>query len=157
MFRNFANVSLGTFIFLFNSFCLPDYGLSLWNSDVTFDKQIFKSFEVGFSNALKKIVGAPISSSSHVTADLCNQLLLRHHVAFLQARYVKRILKTQNVLLKLSLTYIKAGHLMTSVANLFQNIYDSDFWSNDLQILKARISWVQRHEARRGICHFYGI
>ena len=157
VFRNFKNVSIETFLFLFNSYCLPDYGLNLWNVQAVFNRQIFKTFEVGFSNALKRIVGAPVYSSSHVTADLCNQLLLQHHIAFIQARYLKRVFAYQNDITKLCLPFLKSGYLSMSVTKLFKDTYDTDFWTNEIDVLKARVDWVQKHENRRGTCPFYGI
>ena len=81
VFRNFKSVSIETFLFLFNSYCLPDYGLNLWHFNNILKKQPFKCFETGFSNALKKISGAPVYASFHLTADKCNQLLLKHRVS----------------------------------------------------------------------------
>ena len=76
LFRNFSKVSIETFIYLFNSYCLPQYGLGLWNPGSILNKQIFKTFNIAYNSALKKIVGAPTYSSSHVTAEILKQLLL---------------------------------------------------------------------------------
>ena len=155
VFRNFSGVSLTTLIFLFNSYCLPDYGLSVWHIKELINKQAFKSFEVGYSNALKKIVGAPRYSSSHVTADICNQLLLKHHIALLQVRYIKKCMYSDCEVFKLCHSYLKQGYLHESVASYFKDVYSVDIYENDLEILKSRVIWVQKHEYRRGICPFY--
>ena len=119
VFRNFNGVSLTISVFLFDSFFLPDYGLSLWNIKELISKHASKSFEVGYSNALKKIVGAPKYSSSHVTADICNQLLLKHHVALLQVRYIKRCMHSNSEIFKLCHSYLKQGYLHGSIVNYF--------------------------------------
>ena len=96
--RDFSQVNSDTHMFLFNSYCKPDYGLALWNNDKTFKSQIFKTLEVAFSKAIKKIYKVPPYASNHITASRCNQLLLKHHVSLVQARYYKRLLRSQNVL-----------------------------------------------------------
>ena len=136
-------------LYLFNCYCLPDYGLSLWNSAVIFSKHIFKSFKVGFSNALKKIVGSPLSSSSHAAAETCEQLLLNHHVMYIQARYFKRVFNSDNDILKLCSPYLRKGYLLKAFTETFNEKYECDLWSNSLDCLQSRISWVQRHESRR--------
>ena len=120
-------------------------------------KQIYKCFEVTFSNSLKRILGIPVHSSSHVSADICNKLLLRHHLAYVQARYVKRLFRLNNSLLKLYRPFMKSGYLCSSISKLFIDSYGVSVWDNDLDVLGARIRWIQNHEERRGVCHFFGI
>ena len=156
VFRNFKHVSVETFLFLFNSYCLPDYGLNLWDFKSIFNKQPFKCFDTGFSNALKKIVGAPIHASSHITAEKCSHMLLKHYVSCVQSRYMKRVFSLKEHIIRLSSPYLKKGHLYTSYTKWLQNNYEIDVWEYDLETINARILWVQRHEERRGICPFYG-
>lgn len=125
-FRNFKNVSIETFLFLFNAYCLSDYGLGIWDFKHICNKQIFKSFEIAFSNALKKIVGALIYSSSHITADLCSQLLLKHHVSFIQARYMKRISASKNEVIEICWPFLKTGYLSESPTTCFIELYECD-------------------------------
>ena len=157
VFRNFNKVSIETFLFLFNAYCLPEYGLSLWNAKAICNRQIFRSFETAFSNSLKKVVGVPFYSSSHVTAEMCRQLLFKHHYALLQARFVKRVLSSKNEINMLCLPYLKNGYLCESVLKLFTETYECNIYENDLDVLEARLEWVQKHENRRGVCHFYGV
>ena len=157
VYRNFKDVSVETLLFLFNSYCVPEYGLGLWDTGVLFNKQIFITFKVAYSNALKKIVGAPRYSSSHVTAILCSQLLLNHLVATLQWRYMKRVFKSSNSLISICKPFLKAGYLYSSVAKLYNDIYNVDMDDGDSDAMKARVTWTQNHEPRRGICSFYGI
>ena len=153
--RNFSNVSVETLNFLFNSFCLPDYGLSLWNMKELKSKQIFKSFNIGYSNALKKMIGVPKYSSSHDAAEMCNQFLLKHHVALLQARFIKRSLLVQNEIFKLCNFYLKQGYLHNSIEGCFKEVYGVNIYDNQLDVLKSRIMWMQRHEPRREVNIFY--
>ena len=157
VYRSFQGVSVETLLFLFNSYCVPDYGLGLWDTGVLFNKHIFKTFKVAYSNALKKIVGAPRYSSTHVTPTLCNQLLLNHHIATLQWRYMNRVFKSFNSIISICKPFLKAGYLYSSVVELYNNVYGTDMDDGDLDVMKARITWVQNHEPRRGICSFYGV
>ena len=150
LFRNFKNISSETLLYLFNAFCTPDYGLSLWNNGQACRKQIFKSFEVAYSNALKKIHQVPISTSSHQVANKCNTFLFNHHVAYVQARFFKRAFKSSNVILRLSSVFLREGYLYQSLYESFSRVYHVHFLSNELYILKSRIFWVQRHEPTTG-------
>ena len=150
LYRNFNNISLDVFYFLFTSFCIPDYGLSLWNIEESMKKPIYKSFEVAFSNALKKILSVPISSSSHAVAGVFNQFLFTHYVTFNQVRYFKRILKSFNPILRLSNFIIKQGFLYKMISKRIREFYNCCILSNDLSILRARIFWVQNHEPHTG-------
>ena len=55
--RNFKYLDMNTTLFLFESYCMPVYGLSLWNNKGTFNKAIFKTFETAYSNTQKRIIG----------------------------------------------------------------------------------------------------
>ena len=129
----------------------------MWNAKAICNRQIFRSFETAFSNSLKKVVGVPFYSSSHVTAEMCRQLLFKHHYALLQARFVKRVLSSKNEINVLCLPYLKNGYLCESVLKLFTETYECNIYENDLDVLEARLEWVQKHENRRGVCHFYGV
>ena len=157
VFRNFKYVSVETFMFLFQAYCLPDYGLSLWNAASILNKSIFKTMETAFSNSIKKILGVPLYASNHVSADICSQLLLKHHLLYVQVRYLKRIISGKNEIMRICQTNLKEGYLFKSMNKLFKDIYNYSVWDNDLDVLKSRICWVQKHETRRGICDFYGI
>ena len=155
--RNFRLVDTETLLFLFKSYCMPDYGLCLWNHKRTMNRSIFKTFCVAYNNVLKKIVGAPTYSSSHITADICTVFLLNHHIALLQARYLKRLLKSRNYLIRLNLPLLKRGYFFPHVASIFQEKYNVDIFMNEVDVLSARISWIQKHEERKGPCLFYNI
>ena len=157
VFRNFKNVSLETLLYLFDAFCLPDYGLCLWNLGTILSKQIFRIFNTSFSNALKRILDVPLCSSSHATANICDHFLLRHHLIHVQARHMKRMICSKNNLLKLCRPYIKSGYICSSLSEIFENKYNVNFFSCDLEILRSRLTWVQRHEESRAQYDFYGI
>ena len=128
----------------------------LFRSEIL-SKQFFKCFETTFSNALKRILGVPVHSSSHIVVDMCKHLLLKHPLAYVQARYIKRVIRSKKNLIRLCRPYLKSGYLCTSVGKLFNQSYAADIWENDLDVLGARILWVQTHEERRGICHYFGM
>ena len=136
---------------------MPDYGLSLWNHKSTLNRCIFKTFNVAYNNVLKKIIGAPSYSSSHAAAESCNVLLLNHRIALLQARHLKRLLKSCNSIVKINIPFLKKGIFFSSVTSLFETTYNVNIFENDLDVLNARINWMQRHEERRDPCIFYNV
>ena len=69
-FRSFNGLDFNCFIHLFTSFCTPDYGIQLWNSHYIFNKNIFRTFEILYSNSLKKVLGCPKYASTHLTAEI---------------------------------------------------------------------------------------
>ncbi|MEL6606552.1 MAG: reverse transcriptase domain-containing protein, partial [Cyanobacteria bacterium J06614_10] len=148
--RNFNQTTLEVMLFLFNSFCRPEYGLALWCLEALTTKQIFKTFEVAYSNALKKMLGVPIGSSSHGVAEICNAFLFAHHTSFVQARFFKRIIHSNNEVLKILKPQIRAGYIYQSLAKIFLECYNCDIIDNGVDILKSRLMWVQRNEPRTG-------
>ena len=152
--RNFKHVDIKTFLILFNSYCKPVYGLALWNNNATLTRCQFRAFEVAYSNALKKMRGVPLYASNHITADLCNQLLFRHHIAMLQANYYHRICNSRDFIIKMNLPFFKRGYFVSNLNILFRDVYDVDVSRHSLDIVAARVSWVQKHEPRRGPCFF---
>ena len=150
-FRKFKNVSIETFMYLFSAYCLPDYGLALWNGCDVFNQHIFNVFEIAFHRALKRIAGVPAMYSNHDVADYCKQLLFKHYVTFIQCRYFKRIFNSNNRMIKICLPFLMEGYLKNSLTKNLHKTYSVDLNENDLDIIHARISWVQRHELRTGI------
>lgn len=156
LFRNFKNVNVDTLLFLFNSYCLPVYGICLWSHDM-FSKCIFKTFDIAYSNFLKRIINVPSYASNHVTADICGQLLLKHHVALLKARFYKRLMHSQSSLIRVSLPFLINGYFIQDLTRNFKDIYNVDVSEFDIDTIKSRIIWIQKHESRRGICQYYMI
>ena len=156
-FSEILSVSWETLLYLFDAFCLPDYGLCLWDLGTILKKQIFRIFNTSFSNALKEILDVPLCSSSHATANMCNHFLLRHHLILVQARNMKRVLYSKNNLIKLCKPYIKSGYLCNSLTETLETRYNINFFSSELEILRSRLTWVQRHEESTAFYDFYGI
>ena len=156
VFRNFKYVNKKTLLYLFNSYCLPDYGLALWSHISSYKCSIFKTFTTAFNSALKRISDVPRYASSHITAARCDQLLFNHHTALVQARYCKRILRSNNPIIRCNLSEIKEGYLIHHTVNHFKSVYEINVLHEDLDVVTSRIEWVQRHENRRGPCIYYG-
>ena len=106
VFRNSYKVDIETFLFLFNSYCAPQYGLSLWCSKNIFIKQSFRAFHIAFSKSLKIIVGCPVYSSSHIVAEICHQLLLNHRVIQNQVKYLNRLIKSNHEIVILNSYFV---------------------------------------------------
>ena len=113
-----------TLLFLFNTFCLPDYGIPLWERNKTFRSTIYKTFEVAYHKSLKRILGVPTYTSNHYVAETCNQFLFKHYIAFSQARFYKRLTVSTNPLLKLCLPWLKVGRHLNFNKSYFMEIID---------------------------------
>ena len=153
--RNFKHTDINTLLLLFNSYCKPVYGIALWNNRVTFSRCKFKAFEVAYSNAFKRMRGVPLYASNHITAELCNQLLFRHHIALIQAQYCSRLCNSKDFIINMNLPFLKRGYFFNHLNSIFKDVYAVDVSSHALDIVVARIGWVQKHEPRRGPCLFY--
>ena len=110
IFRNFKMVDKSTLLFLFNSYCKPNYGLQLWNHRSNFRSCIFKTFEVAYSKVFKRILGVSLFSSSHDAAENCNEFLFKHYIALLQYKYYKRLENLNCSILNLNFAYFKRGY-----------------------------------------------
>ena len=150
LFRNFKNVSVDVFYFLFKSFCVPDYGLPLWNIGEIINRQIFKTFEMAFSRSLKRMLGVPLSTSNHAVAEIFDQLLFIHYVTVVQTRYFKRVFNSNNPLISISSFTLRNGFLFQNLFQRLNNSYNVGFSMHTLDILRARVGWVQRHEPTTG-------
>ena len=96
------------------------------------------------------MLGTPISTSSHAVADACNILLFCHYCIFVQMKFFKRVLKSENVVLRTLLFHVKEGYLYQSLVKKFLEKYDCHFMEHTMDILRSRIYWVQRHEPTTG-------
>ena len=150
VFRNFKNIAPDVLFFLFKSFCMSEYGLTIWNLGDILNKQCFKTFKVAYSNALKKIVDVPVSTSSHAVAEVLDNLLFHHLLTFIQIRYFKRVLKSFNPILKMLFINIKNGYLYGNLSKRVKDTYGCDIMLNALDVLRSRIFWVQNHEPHTG-------
>ena len=113
LYREFKCLSSEALMFLLKSYCVPRYGLPLWNHTSTFNYHIPKTFAVNYNNAMKKVNGVPGLASSHITANRCNGTeLFPHRVALIQAGYCRRLLRSNNPLIRYKLTDLKVGYLL---------------------------------------------
>ena len=69
---------------------------------------------------------------------------------------MKRVISQSNDIFILSLPWLKNGYLSTAISKLFKDKYEISFWDENLDIIKSRITWVQKHEERRAFHDFYG-
>ena len=70
---------------------------------------------------------------------------------------MKRVIFKINFISILLLSMLKTGCLFTFITALFTDRYEMSFWDEDLNILKVRITRVQKHEERRTFYDLYGI
>ena len=153
--RSFNGVNLDTMIHLFNAYCAPQYGLTLWNSFNVFNKQYFKSFEIAYNNSIKQMIGCPKYASSHLAAEVCHLLLLKHKVGVVQLKYYHRIINSFNSVIFLNKNILKCGYFCGFVFNNFSKNYNVNISRNPLCACISRVNWVQTHEPRGRFCSFF--
>ena len=153
--RNFKNVDVNTLLFLFTSYCKPMYGLTLWNNKSSFNKCNFKTLNIAFNNTLKRIIGVPKYTSNHITADIAGHLLLGNQIALLQSGFYYRLLNSKSLLIRYNLPFLKTGHFFSYINELFNIKYGIEICHCEYDVIKSRIIWVQKHEARRGTCPYF--
>ena len=157
IFRGFNGINFESFLHIFNSICAPQYGLPLWNSFNIYHKHNFRAFEIAHSNALKMIVGCPKFASSHITAEICQQLLFQHSVNLCQVRYMHKIFKNSNHIFTFYKTRLKTGIFFNHVDYVFRNKYNINVFRTPLDVTISRICWVQLHEPRSRFCKYYNL
>ena len=151
--RNFKSVDFHPLNQLFNSYCKPVHGISLWNDCNTTSSQSFRIFENAYNSSLKQILDVSKYTSNHVTAAMLNQLLFGHYLAFMKLKYLQRILKSNMLMVRINTPYIQNGFFGTDVYALARR-YQVDA-NEDLDALKARIHYVQNHEVRNRECMYF--
>ena len=156
MMKIFSDLRTKTMLFLFNSFCSPDFGLALWNSNNSFNRQIYQSFKIAYVKAIKLILRIPHFSSTHFAANKCELLIFKHHTMLNQLRYLCRLNQSKNILIHTYLPFLKSGLFFSHFNKCFFNSYDVRTLDNDIQALVARIWFVQRTEPRSRVCPYYG-
>lgn len=70
LFRDSKLVNINKLLSLFNSSCVPNYSLQLWNAN------IFKCCDIAYNKLLKRTYDVPAYASVRITANNCNQLFL---------------------------------------------------------------------------------
>ena len=58
---------------------------------------------------------------------------------------MKRVLLYKNEITLLCSPYLKNGYICKSVVSHFKDVYNCNFYENDLDVLRARVEWLQRH------------
>ena len=108
-----------------------------------------------YDNALKRIIHAPKYASSHRAANICNQPLFNHHLSASKLRYYKRLENSESPMMRMLLVGLEGGLFLQDISRIerkynFRREYDLD-------VLLARISFVQTHEEPRRFCVYFGV
>ena len=139
--------------FLFNSYCKPVYGLNLWCSKLSLNSGKIKTFEVACINTSKRILEVTMYSSNHEVAGKCEQLLLCHHIALLQAKYYHHLCSSKCFMVKINMPFSKCVLLFNYVSTLFPEKHGVSVSCLASNILASRILWVQNHEEKNTLLH----
>ena len=84
--------------------------------------------------------------SNHIIANKAGVLLLRHHAACIQVRVVKSLYMKRNSIIRVNIPIIKCCYFYSQVSKMFEEIYNIKVIESDKNVIKARISWVQRYQ-----------
>ena len=101
----------------------------------------------------------PSFASSHITAERCNQLPLNHHVTKVHSKYIKRVIKNHNPVIRHNIPYIKDGFCVGNIIKNFRTcMYGVEILKEDMNVLPSRIQWIHTHthEERTGTCVCFG-
>ena len=75
--RKFHSVDFNVKIKLFDSLCMPLYGLDIINSSMC-TVSAFKRLSVAYHYALKRLLGFPKHASNHFTCHLLDRMTFKH-------------------------------------------------------------------------------
>ena len=143
--KNFSYLPEDILLFLFKSFCLPNYGLNIWNLKDTQYKKDYRAFEIAYSNCLKSIYGLTKFSSTHFIFNACDMLIFSHYIHYLQCSYFKRIFEAP-IGLMFILPSLKQGVLVNSICKIIRSTYQITIFDNPIEAIKSRIYYVQNRE-----------
>ena len=142
---NFSILSEDIFLFLFKSYCTPNYGVNIWNLQSTYKIKEYNAFKIAYSNAVKRIYNLNKFYSSHQIFNACHLLMLDHHINFVQCRYFVNMYREPKGLLYLLPGVVKQGVIFNSLSRIFKNTYGVSILDNDLDALKSRVIFVQQN------------
>ena len=150
--RKFSNIKIDVILTLFKSYCMQIYGSNLWIED-SLKGKYFKSFEIGYHKAIKKILGVPWGVSNHEACEALGLLTFRHFIHLNQVKFVFRIFNSHSILngfIEKSFMFLKKHSIfLSNICNVFKNTYGVDnVLTNDLDAILSRILYVQVHEPR---------
>ena len=106
-------------LYLFKAYCVPDYGLQVWDNATIYSNHIFKTFETAYARAMKRIKTYTFHASSHVVANQCYLLLLKHHMALIQTRYFKSVFRKNLAIFILNKNLFLNGRCFRSFLKFF--------------------------------------
>ena len=143
--RNFTGIRYDILQHLFKSFCMPNYGLNMWNIGNILNKKDYKAFHVAYSNCIKSIYDVSKFSSSHFIFNSCNMLMFNHYNIYVQCRYFKSIFDNPSGLIYL-LPGLKNGTLIGTLKKFVREAYDITIFDNAIEAINSRIFFIQKLE-----------
>ena len=145
--RKFHFASKEVKLYLFKQYCLQFYGSDLWFGPFK-SSQAIKQFEVGYHNAVKKLLGLSTHESNHFACQEARLLVLNHLLN------KKKICSALNFILNPCdfickiLKFMKlSSYLVNDVCVILRSKYNIEsLFDNDIEAIISRISYVQNHE-----------
>ena len=150
--RKFSNTKIDVILSLFKSYCMQFYGSNLWING-SFKAGCFKSFEIGYHKAIKKMLNVPWGVSNHDACEALQLLTFKNFIHANQIKFIFRIFNSSNkpncFIDKCSMFLKRHSAFLNNIVNIFKDFYNIDnIFSNDLDALLSRIFYVQKHEPR---------
>ena len=145
--RQFHSVDLDVKIKLFNTLCLPMYGLSLWSYRRK-AKMCLKQLAVSYHLGLKRLLGYPKYFSNHFVCQELNVLTFEHFLNLQTVKAYFRLINSESYCMIGLRTYM--AHFSSCKLELdkvFHDVYEvDDFHNNDYDALLSRAYYVQARE-----------
>ena len=126
-------------MFVFNSFCLPAYGVVLWQINKMNNKLCYETSQTPYNNALKKVFALPRYYSNHELTQQTNNFLVKYYNVFVQGRYYKRLVFINNSFIILCLPIMKNGYILSSISLYFFLIDNKKLIKYDLNLSKLEL------------------
>ena len=146
--RKFFYLDCHSFLKIFDSHCTHMYGSELWINEFNCGRELNR-FSIGYHKALKKVANVPYFFSNHHVCNSLNVLMFKHYINWILIRFAYRVVHCQNQLFtKLRYFFLHESMLIKRVSNICNSMYRiEDPFHNDIDAIRARIFYVQRHEA----------
>ena len=103
------------------------------------------------------MLGCPKYASSHVAAQACNMLLLKHGTSLTQLQYFLKVDQCTNKFFILNKSIFKYGQFYNHLSSTFKDTYNVNFNRLTLDSLVSRVNFVQIHEPRSRFCSYFNI
>ena len=147
--RKFYFTDFNVFKFLFTSHCMSFFGAELW-FNMKNSKQEFHALEIAYHKAIKKMLGLPWRESNHYACEVADMPVFKHFINQRILGFLFNLINSKSLCVAPLRNYFRSdSFLVKHVKQVFNDVYSIDnLFFNDINAIKARIRYVDRHESR---------